>query len=140
MAHVKQIDGERHTVLMVQVENEPGSLDSIRDYSPEAESQFKSNVSESVTRALHLHSGTWDEVFGANAPEPFQAYSVAKFIDQVAAAGKAQYFLPLYVNAWVQSPDDLEPEPPRGYPSRRSRRQDSRSLEGHCPLHRHGFA
>lgn len=117
MSHIRQIDEGRYTVLMVQVENEPRSLDSVRDYSPEAEKQFRADVPESLINALHLRSGTWEEVFGAGAPERFQAYSVAKYIDDVAAAGKAVYPLPMYVNVWVRSPDDLEPEPPRSYPS-----------------------
>lgn len=117
MLHIKQIDAGKYTVLMIQVENEPGSLDSVRDYSHEAEQLFKSNVPESLVRALHLHSGTWEEVFGPRAAEMFQAHSVAKYIDEVAAAGKAAYPLPMYVNVWVRSPDDMESEPPRSYPS-----------------------
>ncbi len=117
LSHLKQIDAQVHTVLMVQVENEPGSLDAVRDYSPEAEKQFRANVPETLVRALHLSPGTWSSVFGSRAPECFQAYYVARFIDQVAAAGKAQYALPMYVNVWIRSPDDLEPEPPRSYPS-----------------------
>jgi hypothetical protein len=117
MSHLKKIDGQDHTVLMVQVENEAGSLDSVRDYSPEAERQFKANIPESLVRALHLPSGSWESVFGTAAAEKFQAYSVASYIDKVAEAGKAEYPLPMYVNVWVRSPDDLEPEPPRSYPS-----------------------
>lgn len=117
MSHLREIDEGRYTVLMVQVENESGSLDSVRDYSPEAERHFKAMVPQSLVSALHLQSGTWEQVFGAGAAERFQAYSVAKYIDAVAAAGKAAYSLPMYVNAWVRSPDDREPEPPRSYPS-----------------------
>ena len=36
MRHIKSVDPV-HTVIMIQVENEPGAWGSIRDYSPEAE-------------------------------------------------------------------------------------------------------
>ena len=39
MRHLKAADPQ-HTVIMVQVENEPGSWGSVRDYSPEAEKLF----------------------------------------------------------------------------------------------------
>ena len=37
MRHLKAVDTQ-HTVIMVQVENEPGSWNSVRDFSPEARS------------------------------------------------------------------------------------------------------
>ena len=37
MKHIREVDGSKHTVLMMQVENESGVLGSPRDYSPEAE-------------------------------------------------------------------------------------------------------
>jgi hypothetical protein len=33
MRHLKQIDSEQHTVLLIQVENESGNIGSIRDNS-----------------------------------------------------------------------------------------------------------
>lgn len=117
MHHIKQEDGDQRTVLMVQVENEAGSLDSVRDFSPAAEKLYTSAVPEELVRRLNLRSGTWAQVFGSSAAEKFQAYAVARYIDQVAAAGKREYPLPMYVNVWVRSPDDLEPDPPRSYPS-----------------------
>jgi hypothetical protein len=41
----------------------------------------------------------WQAVFGRDADVCFHNWSVAKYIGQVAAAGKAAYPLPLYVNA-----------------------------------------
>lgn len=117
MHHIKQEDGDQRTVLMVQVENEAGSLDSVRDFSPAAEKLYTSAVPEELVRRLNLRSGTWAQVFGSSAAEKFQAYAVARYIDQVAAAGKREYPLPMYVNVWIRSPDDLEPDPPRSYPS-----------------------
>ncbi len=47
---------------------------------------------------------TWEQVFGSDADEYFHAWSVASFIGQVAAAGKAEYPLPQYVNAALRDP------------------------------------
>jgi hypothetical protein len=49
-------------------------------------------------------SGSWSNVFGADADEYFQAWYVARFIGEVAAAGKAEYPLPLYVNVALRDP------------------------------------
>jgi hypothetical protein len=49
-------------------------------------------------------SATWQQAFGPNADEYFQAWSVARFIGQVAAAGKAAYPLPMYANAALRDP------------------------------------
>lgn len=117
MRHLRETDGDRHTVIMVQVENESGSLDSVRDFSADAQKLFSEAVPADVVRGLKLSPGTWRQVFGASAAEKFQAYLVARYIDQVAEAGKREYPLPMYVNAWAQSPDDTEPEAPRSYPS-----------------------
>jgi beta-galactosidase GanA len=43
MRYLKRADPQ-HTVLMVQVENEPGSWGSVRDYSPEARKLFEGSV------------------------------------------------------------------------------------------------
>ena len=109
MQHLKQVDGEQHTVLLVQVENESGSLGSVCDFSPAAEKLFQSQVPGDLVRALHRHSGTWKEVFGADADETFSAYAVAHYINQVAVAGKAEFPLPLYVNNWLKYRSDAIP-------------------------------
>ena len=36
MAHLKKIDGDKRTVLMVQVENESGTYGLVRDFAPAA--------------------------------------------------------------------------------------------------------
>ena len=117
MRHLKAIDAE-HTVLMVQVENEPGTWGSVRDYSPAAQKLFESPVPHELLTALHketLAEGTWQAVFGDDAEEFFHAWSVARYIEQVAAAGKAAYPLPLYVNAALRNP--LVPSRPPSYES-----------------------
>ncbi|HSH19517.1 MAG TPA: beta-galactosidase, partial [Draconibacterium sp.] len=44
MKFVKKVDGENHTVIMVQVENEIGMLPSARDNHPEANKAYSSDV------------------------------------------------------------------------------------------------
>jgi hypothetical protein len=111
MGHLKGADPQ-HTVLMVQVENEPGAWGSVRDYSPEAQKLFQGPVpaellKSEVLKALNkpvVSGGSWEEVFGDDADEYFQAWSVARYVGFVAAAGKAVYQLPLYVNAALRDP------------------------------------
>jgi hypothetical protein len=93
---------------MVQVENEPGAWGSVRDYSPAAEKVFDGAVPAEVLAAIEKPTdkpaASWSEVFGEDADEFFQVWHVARFIGQVAAAGKAAYPLPLYVNAALRDP------------------------------------
>lgn len=119
MQHLKQIDGDEHTVLMMQVENESGTLGSVRDFSPAAEKLFQSQVPSDLTQALHRHPGTWKEVFGADADETFSAYSIAHYINEVAVAGKAEFPLPMYVNNWLKYRPNAIPgvEYPSGGPT-----------------------
>jgi beta-galactosidase GanA len=102
MRHLKLADPQR-TVLMVQVENEPGTGGDLRDHSTEAQKLFESPVPADVLKAMHAPSRSpypnWQAVFGRDADVCFHNWSVAKYIGQVAAAGKAAYPLPLYVNA-----------------------------------------
>jgi beta-galactosidase GanA len=106
MRHLKSIDA-RHTVIMVQVENEPGSWGSVRDFSPAAQKLFMEPVPAELLRGAGANvsaGGNWPEVFGTNADEYFHAWSVARFIGQVAAAGKIEYPLPMYVNVALRDP------------------------------------
>jgi hypothetical protein len=103
MGHLKRVDDQR-TVLMVQVENEAGEWGGVRDYGPEAEKAFAAQVPEKLVTGLKKQPGTWRQVFGDDADETFQAWFIATYIEQVAAAGKAEYPLPLYVNAALRDP------------------------------------
>ena len=114
MAHLKAIDPAR-TVLMVQVENEVGTYRLARDHSPAAEAQFNGPVPEKLVVGLHKQPGTWKEVFGKDADEFFHAWAIASYVEQVAEAGKAQYPLPMYVNAALRDP--LKDQDPATYAS-----------------------
>ena len=114
MQHLKAADPE-HTVIMVQVENETGTYGSVRDYSSRAQRLFDGPVPRDLARALETRRGSWREAFGSQADELFHAWNIARFVQQVAAAGKAVYPLPMYVNAALRDP--LHPGPPITYES-----------------------
>jgi hypothetical protein len=111
MKYLKKVDTQ-HTILMIQVQNEPGSWGSVRDYSASAQKLFNGSVPAELLKPELLKElnkplvskGTWQEVFGKDADEYFHAWSVAKYIGQVAAAGKKEYPLPMYVNAALREP------------------------------------
>ena len=99
------------TVIMMQVQNEPGTWGSVRDYSKSVDKLFRSDVPAALLKPEILaelgagaKEGSWNEVFGERADEYFHAWHVASYIEYVAAAGKAVYPLPMYVNAALRSP------------------------------------
>lgn len=122
MEHLKATDSRENTVVMVQVENEIGMLESARDFSPLANAAYKQQVpkeliaalskgngskgtGKSTDNGLKAKQGTWAEVFGSDVygQEKFQAYWYAKYVEQIAKAGKAVYDIPMYVNAAMNS-------------------------------------
>jgi beta-galactosidase GanA len=116
MRHLKMVDPAR-TVIMVQVQNEPGTWGGlVRDHSPEAERLFGGPAPAELVKALGVKAPSgarWSEAFGRDADEFFHAWSIARFIEQVAAAGKKEYALPLYVNAALRDP--VKPGPAGTY-------------------------
>ena len=69
-------------------------------------------------------SGTWEEVFGRSelrremkdwkfysfyTEELFSALNYAMYTEKIAAAGKKEYPLPMYVNAWLKQPFSFWP-------------------------------
>jgi beta-galactosidase GanA len=115
LMHALKTEDPQHTVLMVQVENESGTYGSVRDFSPEANQLIAGQVPTQLLTALHKSPGTWHEVFGKDADEFFHAWSIATFINHVAAAGKAEYPLPMYVNVALRDP--FHPGAPGSYAS-----------------------
>jgi hypothetical protein len=88
MRHIKAVDGQQHTVLMIQVENEAGVLRDSRDRSAAANRAFAGPVPRELMSYLSAHkdklapellevwgangfktSGTWEQVFGPGKPE-----------------------------------------------------------------------
>ena len=120
--HLKQIDGDAHTIILIQVENESGNIGSVRDNSAESNREFAGAVPADLLAAAHKQAGTWSQVFGAEADEIFQLYHQAKYINEIAAAGKREFNIPYYINVWIDYPPAQLPqrqidEPGIAYPS-----------------------
>ena len=134
MRHVREVD-KNHRVIMAQVENEVGLLGDSRDRSAVANQAFAKPVPREFLDYLQKHkdsllpefrkiweaggfktSGTWEEVFGkgVQTDEIFMGWNYARYVDQVADAGKREYPIPMFVNAWLNSPAD---KGPGDYPS-----------------------
>jgi hypothetical protein len=127
MSHIREMDGIHSTVLMVQVENEPGMLGDSRDRCAAADAAFSKPVPEELTallnddwESLHPHmrqtlsaagfdqgrseaGGNWESTFGESekTDELFMAYHFAKYVEHVAKEGKQAYPLPLFTNVWM---------------------------------------
>ena len=138
MRHIREVDRSAHTVLMMQVENEVGVLGDSRDRTPFANKAFDGLVPKDLTTYLAQHretlipelrkvweaaggksSGTWRDVFGngVETDEIFMAWNYGRYIQNVTAAGKSEYPIPMYVNAWLGGWTDPHPHPfPSGGP------------------------
>jgi len=115
MGHLKKIDQGRHTVIMVQVENEVGTYGLVRDFGPRAQAAFEQNVPPAVLQRKKppvslAPNGAWKAVYGDYADEYFHAWAIARYIEEIAKAGRAVYDLPMYVNNALRNP--LEPLAP----------------------------
>lgn len=130
MAHIKEVDKDERTVIMIQVENEVGIIGNTRDFSDLANKEFLNSVPNEIIDELEANSanllpaikkywiqagskteGNWTEIFGDNyyADEAFMAWHYARYINTIASAGKAVYNIPMYVNAWIVQPNDKKP-------------------------------
>ena len=124
MGHIKEVDEKENTVIMVQVENEIGMLESARDHSKTANELFNSAIPEELTQYIKknkstLHpwlkekwtnaggktTGTWEEVFGKDiyTDEIFMAWQYAAYVEKMIKKGREVYNLPMYVNAAMNS-------------------------------------
>jgi hypothetical protein len=128
MRHLRAVDSVRHTVIMVQVENEIGMIPEARDHSALADSLFAAPVPQPLMAYLQANrqalrpelrarwdssggktSGTWEAVFGRglHTDELFMAWHFARYAERVTRAGKAEYPLPMFVNAALIRPGYL---------------------------------
>ena len=124
MKHIASIDKEEGTVIMIQIENEIGMLESARDHSALASKAFHASVPEEFVSYLQknkkrLHpqmlkkwgsqgyktAGNWQEMFGSDiyTDEIFMAYHYAKYVERMAQTARSIYNVPLYVNAAMNS-------------------------------------
>ena len=137
MRHVREIDADHRTVVMVQVENEIGMIPEARDRSAAADAAFAGQVPAGLLDYLRRHdeqlapelrslwaargrpaAGSWAGVFGDGpaASEVFTAWHFAAYTQSVTAAGKAEYDLPMFVNAALIRPGYLPGQYPSGGP------------------------
>ncbi len=137
MGHLAEFDSQDHTVIMVQVENEVGVLGDTRDRCEAANSAYAGSVPQELSAYLQEHqhelvpeirqrweaggrksSGSWEDVFGVGpaTDEMFMAWNYARYLDNVTAAGKAAYGLPMFVNAWLNKPEETPGDYPCGGP------------------------
>ena len=100
MAHLKTADRTRR-VRVVQVENECGVFLE-RDCCPAADQAWQ--------------EGGWESQKDSLAPQRFMAQAYARYIDAVAEAGKAQYDIPMFTNAWLTPPGKPYGKFPNGGP------------------------
>ena len=91
MRHIKERDPQREVVIMMQIENEIGMLESARDHSPLAEKAYRQE--------------RWAERYGTDeyADEKFMALSYARYVEHLARAAREIHDMPLYVNAAMNS-------------------------------------
>lgn len=119
MAHIRSMDEEISTVIMMQVENEIGLLGTPSDYCRAAKEAFQQDVPGELRQkrgTLHseeLPQESWKEVFGEDAEEIFMAYHYAKAAEYITEAGQKEYPLPCFVNNWLKQ----HPWYPGSYPS-----------------------
>ncbi|QIG81902.1 beta-galactosidase [Sphingosinithalassobacter tenebrarum] len=106
----------QNTVIMVQVQNEPGTYGLARDHSSEANALFAGPVPDALVRQTGKQPGTWTELYGRDAELYFHSWYVARYIDQVAEAGKAVKPLPMYANAALTG-SPFEWQDPNSYAS-----------------------
>ena len=120
MAHLKKLDGDQRTVIMVQVENEVGTYGVARDYAPRAQAAFAQPVPPEVLarqkppqpgKAAGAVGGSWAEVYGDYAEQYFHTWAIASYIEEIAKAGRAVYDLPMFVNNALREPGPLPAAP-----------------------------
>ena len=117
MEHIKKIDGDKRTVIMVQVENEVGTYGTVRDFATRAQTAFQQQVPAAVLAhqpppAGRPNQGTWTEVYGDYADQYFHTWAIASYIEDIARAGRAVYDVPMYVNNALRAPVLDKPAPP----------------------------
>ena len=138
MRHVRGVDSDAQTVVMLQVENEVGVLTDSRDRCAAANEAFRRPAPKELMDYLQKNkdtlipefrriweaagaktSGSWEDIFGAGdaTDEIFMAWNYARYVGRVAEAGKAEYPLPMFVNTWMAEWRETAPMKPGSYPS-----------------------
>ncbi|MES2796162.1 MAG: DUF5597 domain-containing protein [Bacteroidota bacterium] len=128
MQHLKDFD-KNHTVIMTQIENEPGCFENYRDLSPAAQKVWQNPMPNDMVNYLKTNKGklfpalekawadngnktkgTWEEILGKSTDqgeykfyteELFMAYNYSKYINFLAERGKKIHNLPAFCNGWL---------------------------------------
>lgn len=136
MRHLRRVDKD-HTVIMTQVENEPGCFENYRDFSAAGQQAWeapmpapmmdylkagKGNLFPELEQAWAAQGyptqGTWADVLGPGktmGPYPkyteelFMAYSYSKYINYIASLGRKELDLPAFSNGWLYNPSGFYP-------------------------------
>ncbi len=137
MKHIAVMDSKENTILIMQVENEVGTLGQTRDLSAEANKAFESQVPAEIiqyivknrkTLGIEIKTawenngsktkGSWAEVFGKNDDTDlfFMAWNYSRYLNAIAESGKKAYHIPIYANCWMPNPRP-NPGKPGNYPS-----------------------
>lgn len=103
MTYLRDHDPQ-NSVILVQPENEVGSYRNPRDYGPAAQKLFDAPVPPALAKALRKPAGNWTQMFGDQADRMFNTWHTARYVEALAAAGKAIKPLPMYVNAALSDP------------------------------------
>ena len=98
MRHIRETDQAEQTVVMIQLENEIGTLGIERDYSEAAQRVYEAEV----PAVMPGERGAWAASYGEQAPILLMEYAYASAVERIARAGQAEYALPMFVNAWLE--------------------------------------
>jgi len=136
MKHVAAVDKD-NTIIVVQIENEVGTLGQTRDFSAKASKAFQSQVPQALMQYLVKNKknleielktawetngskikGTWAEIFGKSDETDlfFMAWNYSQYLNVIAEAGKKVHNIPMYANCWMPNPRP-NPGKPGNYPS-----------------------
>lgn len=126
---------ESGSVIMIQVENEIGMIESPRDYSDDATEKYLSKVPDTLVEYIKTNNDrlhpylkerlskgnggvNWADMFGNDiyAEEIFQTWTYAQYVQQLIEAGREVYDLPMYVNVALDSRGRRPGQYPSGGP------------------------
>lgn len=115
MAHLKEVDGDIGTVIAVQIENEIGLANTDFDYREEVLALYRQPM-PAILDGIELEDSgvipggdSWRTRFGRHAHEAFMAWVHARFVEEMARAGKAAYDIPLMINVMLGEQGYEEP-------------------------------
>jgi ABC-type transporter Mla MlaB component len=127
-------DSRDHSTLANQAFNGPVPKE-LMDYLQQRKDKLIPEFLDVWKAAGFKTSGTWEQVFGPGRPEKFEipirvdsppykpedleswrklhwpadeifmAWNYARYVNKVAEAGKKEYNIPMYANAWLQQPN-----------------------------------